>query len=108
MNNAEPGTTQQLAQIMESNRCMLKLAEQGDWEKVMEEEQVRRDLIERFYSNTDQARKVPGIAEMTREMISINKKLTKLAVHAKKQMGGDASSIGKGRRAVNAYSSNAG
>lgn len=94
--------SRQLADLVEHNRSMLKNAESGDWNQVVEAEAGRRRMLEAFYSSSEMHR-VPDVNAATEEMLSINKELERLALLARKAATEGVVLINKGRRAVNAY-----
>lgn len=98
--------TQQASRIMKYNQSMLKNAEAGEWDKVMEEELVCRKLVNQLYSIPERTPNIPGIKNVTHEILITNEKITQLAIDAKEKIGVGASAIGNGRRAVSAYSNN--
>ena len=71
------GLKGQLKKLVEYNRSMLKNAEAGNWDKVIEAELKRREMLEAFYSSSE-IQKVADVTEATREMLEINKALEKL------------------------------
>ena len=100
-NNTE--LSRQLEDLLEHNQAMLKDAQQGQWDKVIEAEVLRNTLLKNMYSSNG-IEDTPGIRLATMEMLSINQQLELLATAAKKTAATDALSINKGRNAVSAYS----
>lgn len=98
--------TERLAELLQHNRSMLKNAEAGEWDKVMEEEIKRREMLNAFYSSTD-VQLVPGVVSATRKMLLLNQQIDELAESAKEEIKTEAVSINKGLRAVNAYTKHA-
>ena len=99
------GLSGQLEKLTSYSHNMLKNAESGNWEKVIETELQRRILLNALFSTTD-VRNIPEIENVTREMLKINQQLEKLATSAHQQAATDAASINKGRHAISAYTKN--
>ena len=95
----------QLLELVEYNRDMLKNAEAGNWDRVIEAEILRKNMFEAFYT-TAGVESLPEVARATRELLQINKSLEELAASARKAVTNDAVSTYKGQKAVNAYSRN--
>lgn len=93
---------QQVLELLQHNRVMLKNAEAGHWDKVIEAEILRRDMLDTLYLSSG-VQHIPGITSATSEMLLINQKLEELAVAAKQSITTETMSINKGRRALNAY-----
>lgn len=94
--------SEQLAKLTAMNHSMLKNAESGDWEKVIDEEVLRREMLEALYSSID-IQYAPGVASATREMLLINQKLEKLANSAHKSTASEIVSMHRGRQAISTY-----
>lgn len=97
--------SKQLTELTKHNHSMLKNAEAGRWDKVIEAEALRRTLLEALYSSSD-IQNAPGVTSATREMLLINQKLEKLAISAHKLATTDVASINKGRQAISTYEKN--
>lgn len=99
------GLSSQLEKLAKHNHDMLKNAESGHWDKVIDAELQRRIMLEALYSSPD-IENAPGVANATREMLLINQKLEELATSAHEQAATEAVSINKGRQAISAYTKN--
>ena len=95
-----------MTELLSRSQEMLKHAQAGEWEVVIEEEVQRRHLLEKFFSMPSNVKNLPGIAEAIREMLSLNEKLQKIAIKARKNANDEADAIFSGRRAVGAYAKN--
>lgn len=93
---------EQMAELLEHNHEMLKDAQQGQWDKVIEAEVLRNTMMKSFYSSQGVA-ELPDIHNATHEMLSISKQLEQLATEAKQTAAGETRSINKGRNAISAY-----
>lgn len=104
-NNITHGLSRQLSELTDINHSMLKNAEAGNWDKVMDAEISRSKMLEALYS-TSNIHNTPGIVSATREMILINQELEKLAKLAHASAATEVISINRGRSAINAYEKN--
>ena len=95
----------QLVELVEYNRDMLKNAEAGNWDEVIEAEILRKKMFHAFYT-THGEENLPDVASATRELLQINKSLEELATAARKAVTSEAVSTRNGQRAVNAYIKN--
>lgn len=95
----------QLLELVEYNRDMLKNAEAGHWDKVIGAEMLRKSMFDAFYS-TPGIERLPEVTGATLELLQINKSLEKLAVTARKAVTSEAVSTYQGQKAVNAYTRN--
>ena len=97
---------QRLTALVEYSRDLLKQAQAGNWSEVIGAQPARDQDLHAFYAEEGVA-KLPGITEATQELLSINQSLERLALTARQTAVNEAVSIGKGRRAVQAYAQNA-
>jgi hypothetical protein len=95
----------QLVELVEYNRDMLRNAEAGNWDKVIEAEILRKKMFDAFYT-THGEKNLPDVASATRELLQINTSLEELATAARKAITSEAVSTLKGQKAVNAYTRN--
>ena len=93
---------EQMTELLEHNHEMLKDAQEGQWDKVIEAEVLRNTMMKSFYT-TEGITQIPGIDNATSEMLSISKQLEQLANDAKQTAACEAQSINKGRNAISAY-----
>lgn len=98
--------SKQLENAIEYTETMLLDAEVGNWDKVVEMESRRRELLEKVFASPYGNDNVAGINDKIRKIIDINKKLEIVAVKARNNTGDDVTSINKGRRAVDLYKQN--
>ena len=92
-----------LTELVEHNKQMLKDAEAGDWEKVTENEFIRQQLINAFYSVPSAVHETETVTSAIQEIILINENLTQLACKARDNVKKDLAGLGKGKTAINAY-----
>ena len=85
------------------SETMLKNAEAGNWDKVIDIEVQRSELLEKLFSSTDN---VDEMDDKIRKIIDINKKLETITLNARESARTEISSINKGRHAVNVYAQN--
>jgi len=96
-----------ISDLIRHSHAMLEHAEAGEWETLAEDEAVRRDLINTFFSNPSNVANEPEISTAIQELLLINDKLEKLTTDARNEAKTAVNSISKGRKAVNAYTDNA-
>lgn len=104
-NNLNELLNEQMHELLEQNHNMLKDAQEGQWDKVIEAEVLRNTRMKNFYSTSGVA-EMPDIQKATKELLSINREMEKLAIEAKQTTACEAQSINKGRNAINAYARN--
>lgn len=97
-----------LSNLIQHSHSMLERAEAGDWETVIRDEIKRREMINLFFSRPSNIANEPDISTAIQELLQINDKLEKLTLEARNAVKDDIDTIGKGRKAVNAYTDNAG
>ena len=93
--------------IIEHSLAMLRHAEAGEWEIVVEEEDTRRQLINDFFSQPSILTSDPDIGGSIQQLLQLNEKLEKLSVAARDEARTAIGSIKTGRTAINAYMNNA-
>jgi hypothetical protein len=96
-----------ISELIEHSHSMLRHAQAGEWETVIEDEVIRRQLINTFFSKPSNIANEPDISAAIQEMLLINDKLEQLTTDARAKAKTDVSSICKGRKAINAYADNA-
>ena len=96
----------QLQTAIHCSEAMLKDAEAGNWDKVMDIESQRSELLEKLFSTPYQGNNVIEMDEKIRKIIDINKELEALTLKQRDDSGRHIASINKGRRAVSAYAQN--
>ena len=93
----------QIDDAMDCTEIMLKDAEAGNWDRVMDIEIQRGELLEKLFSTPNQNDSVVDMDNKIRKIIDMNKKLEVIAINARADSGQHIASINNGRRAVNAY-----
>ena len=96
----------QLQNVMECSETMLRDAELGHWDKVINIEGQRSTLLENLFSSYSQDNNIEGMDEKIKKIIEINSQLETIAQSARNNAGKDVSSMTKGRQAVSLYAKN--
>ena len=96
----------QLKDAINCSETMLKNAEAGNWNSVMEIEVQRSELLEKLFATPHHGNNADEMDNKIRKIIDINKKLETIAISARDDSGQDIASINNGRRAVNVYIKN--
>lgn len=96
----------QLQNALEHSEAMLKDAEAGNWDKVIEMEAQRSELLKKLFSSPYGRDNIADIDNKIGEIIDINNKLEAVVAKARDNAGNDITSINKGRRAVSLYTQN--
>ena len=104
----EPARSEDISALIEHSHAMLKHAEAGEWEAVVEDEAVRRELIDAFFSQPSNIANEPDISNVIKELLQINDRLEQLTSDARDRLKSEAQTISTGRKAVSAYTDNAG
>jgi hypothetical protein len=104
MNNKK----KQLLNVIEYSETMLKEAETGNWEKVIDIEVQRNELLEKIFSSASSRNEIDDVDTKIHHILNINKKIESAAANARDNMRNDISSISKGRQAVDFYAQNTG
>ena len=100
--------SENIAALIEHSHAMLKHAEAGEWETVAEDEAIRRELIDAYFSKPSNLASEPDISGAIRELLQINDRLERLTMDARDSVRTEVQTISNGRKAVNAYTDNAG
>lgn len=95
-----------LSELLEHSHAMLERAEAGEWETVVSDEVIQRELIDALFSMTPSDTDEAVFRESLEEVLQINRKLETLAVQARDQVQGEVNTISAGRKAVQAYTAN--
>ena len=98
----------EMTDLIDHSRVMLKHAEAGEWETVIRDEVVRRELIDRYFSRPSNIANEPGISTAIQELLQINDRLEQLTTDARNSAKAGIDTISTGRRAVSAYTGNTG
>ncbi len=96
----------QLKDVTNFSETMLKDAESGNWDSVMEIEVQRSGLLEKLFSTSHQDNDIDEMDSEIRKIIDINKKLETIAISVRDDSGQHIASMNNGRRAVNVYMQN--
>ena len=96
----------QLQSVIKFSETMLKDAEAGNWDRVIDIETERGKLLERLFSNTEQNNTVADMDDKIRKIIHINEQLEAIAITAREYACNDVAEINKGRSAVAMYGQN--
>lgn len=82
---------------------MLDNAEAGEWEAVARDEAIRRELFDALFSKPSNLADEAEVRKCIDEVLQINHRLEQLAAHARDNFKAELKTIGKGRKAVHAY-----
>jgi len=96
-----------ISELIEHSHSMLKHAEAGEWDTVVNDEVIRRRLINAYFSEPSNIANDPDISTVIQELLLINDKLEQLTTDARDKVKTELTSISTGRKAVNAYADNA-
>ncbi len=102
MNNKD----KQIQSAIVCSESMLKDAAAGNWNKVIDIEVKRSELLEQLFSGSIQHHNVVDIDNKIQKIIDINKQLEKITLKARENSRSEISTISKGRHAVNMYAMN--
>ncbi|MCG6939218.1 MAG: flagellar protein FliT [Gammaproteobacteria bacterium] len=92
-----------LTELVEHNKQMLRDAEDGNWEKVTENELIRQQLLKVFYSESSEEYEAEDIINAIQEIFLINQEMTRLVWKARDKVKNVIAELGKGKAAINAY-----
>jgi len=95
-----------IAELIEHCHTMLRHAEAGEWDTVVNDEVIRRQLINTFFSEPSNVANEPDISTAIQELLKINDKLERLSIDARDEAITEVNSISSGRKAVSAYEEN--
>lgn len=96
-----------ISDLIEYSHSMLKHAEAGEWETVVNDDAIRRELINAYFSEPSNIANEPDISTAIQQLLLINDKLEQLVTDARDKVKTEVTSISTGRKAVNAYAENA-
>jgi len=97
---------EQLDNALDCTEIMLKNAESGNWDRVMDIEVQRGELLEKLFSTPHKNSNIADMDEKIRKIIDMNKKLEAITINARDHSGSHIASLNNGRRAVNVYMQN--
>lgn len=93
-----------LDKIVELSSEMLTVARDGDWERVQEIEQQRKQLFERtFPLNKDSITEPALLVGKIQKIADLDRETMALMQDSQKELSGLAHKISSGRQAVSAY-----
>ena len=96
----------QLQSVVEYTEAMLKDAQAGNWDSVINIEAQRGELLEKLFSGSRENNNVDDMDAEIKKVISINKKLEAITLNAREDARNDMTSVSKGRHAVSLYAQN--
>lgn len=99
---------EQLARLLNLSQSMLLQAKAGDWAEVMHTGSRRQRLLEAFFERSPSPQEACEVANVLRGMLQVNDEIETLALNSRTGLEENIGSIQQGRRAVQAYASNAG
>jgi hypothetical protein len=82
---------------------MLKLAEDEEWEEVVDLEEKRRQLIAAAFPLTTEQASMPSTIVDLERVIELDKQIMEMGVNAQHKMSTVLGKIQKGRQATTAY-----
>ena len=97
---------EQLQSVVEYSETMLKNAQAGNWDSVVEIEAQRGKLLKKLFSGSPQDNNIEDMDAEIRKIISINEKLEAITLNAREDARNDMASVSKGRHAVDLYAQN--
>ena len=97
-----------ISELIEHSHSMLRHAEDGQWDTVVNDELIRRQLINTFFSEPSNIANEPEISTAIQELLQINDKLEELTTGARDKVKTEVVSLSTGRKAIHAYADNAG
>lgn len=106
MMETESEHTVNISDLLDHSHVMLEHAEAGEWITVVEDENIRRQLIDTFFSKASNLADEAELRNGLQELLQINNRLQQLAAHARDRVKAEANTISEGRKAVNAYAEN--
>lgn len=98
----------QLLDVVEYSESMLKDAQAGNWDRVIDIEVQRNELLENLFSGSSCHNEFHDIDSKIHQIIAINKKIENAAADARNGIQDDLTSLNKGRHAVGCYAQNTG
>ena len=98
--------SEQLQSVVEYTETMLKDAQAGNWDSVINIEAQRGELLEKLFSGSRQNNNAGDMDAEIKKIININKKLEAITLNAREDARNDMSSVSKGRHAVDLYAQN--
>ena len=99
MNNPQPS----LNALLEMTRHMLQVAQAEDWQTLVSLEDSRKDLIAALFSPQYAAVGAPELAEVIREMLSIDQQIIALSEAGRQQAANGMRQLHQAHRAMHAY-----
>ncbi len=106
MMDTESEHTVNISDLLDHCHVMLEHAEAGEWIAVVNDEKIRRQLIDTFFSKASNRIDETELRNGLQQLLQINDRLQQLAMHARDRVKAEANAISEGRKAVNAYAEN--
>lgn len=98
--------SKQLQNAIGYSETMLKDAKAGNWDKVIDMQAQRSELLKELFSGTSGNDNTADIDNKICKIIDLNTKLEGVVANARDNAGNDITSINKGRQAVSLYTQN--
>lgn len=89
--------------LLEMTRHMLQVAQAEDWQTLVSLEDARKDLIAALFSPQYAAVGAPELAEVIREMLSIDQQIIALSEAGRQQAANGMRQLQQTHRAMQAY-----
>ena len=99
----EPDRPVSISDLIDHSRAMLAHAEAGEWQTVVDDERVRRQLFDIFFATPSTLADEAELRRHLEELLQINGRLQRLAAETRDRVLAEANTISDGRKAVNAY-----
>lgn len=84
---------------------MLQVAEAEDWQTLVSLEETRKDLIAALFPPSSAAEQVPVVADVIREILTINQQIIALSEAGRQQAVNGMRQLHQAHRAMHAYDS---
>lgn len=93
----------QLDDILELSRGLVSMAQQGEWQRVMELERLRRDRLLRCFACSVSVAEAALVATAIRRIAEYDLSLNNLVREARASVAAELQRLRNGQRAVRAY-----
>jgi len=95
--------SQQLGDIIQLSKKMLSHARDNKWERVVELEVQRREIVLRCFQYATAEQDSPEVAAAIKEILSLNQEVAELGRESQAQLGSKIHTHNVGRAAAAAY-----
>ena len=85
---------------------MLKMANDSNWDELVDIEEQRRNLIHDFFSSPAEIEDVPEITEGTKNILDIDRQIMEMSKNHRDELGTQLSDMKQGSRVSKAYMQN--